>query len=114
MNQAMTMRRGRGDESIMKRGALWGTGIGVLGFLASLVFQTRAIVMNIGGILAPIAFLVGIVVLLRGASFEDSVGVQDDRKSQCRFRLGLWLVGFSLPPLIMAFLAWGFWPAPHK
>ena len=101
-------------DKMMKKGALWGIGIGIFGFLVSLLFHSRAIVMNIGGILAPISFLVGIVVLLRGSPFDDSVAVQDDAKSQRRFRLGLWLIGFSLPPLIIAFLAWGFWPMPHK
>ena len=97
----------------MKQGALWGTVVGILSFLVSLVLHTRAVVMNVGGILAPVSFIVGIVVLLRGASFDEGLAIRDDTKSQRRFGFGVFLVAFAIPLLIITFLCWGLWPMPH-
>ena len=96
----------------MKKGLIWGAVVGVLSFLASLLFHTRAIVMNVGGTIGPIGILVGIIILLRGASFEDGMAVRDDTKSQRQVKAGSWLIAFALPPLLIAFLCWGIWPMP--
>ena len=98
----------------MKKGLIWGLAVGVLAFLASLVFHTRAIIMNVGGIVGPAGMLVGIIILLRGASFEEGVAVRDDAKSQRRIKTGSWLIAFSLPPLLISFLCWGLWPMPTR
>lgn len=97
----------------MKRGVLWGIAVGIAAFFGSILLHSRALVMNVGGILAPVLFLVGIVVLLRGASFDDGLATRDDAKSERRLGIGVWLVSFSIPLLIIAFLCWGLWPMPH-
>ena len=98
----------------MKKGLIMGLAVGILSLLASFLFHTRAIVMNVGGIVGPVGLLVGIIVLLRGASFEEGIAVRDDTKSQRRVRAGGWLIAFALPPLVISFLCWGLWPMPTR
>lgn len=94
------------------KGFIWGIAAAVVDFLVGFFLHTRGIVMNIAGIVGPIAMIVGIVMLLRGGTFNDSLSTNDDAKSQRQLARGVWLLGFGIPLLLLAFLAWGLWPQP--